>query len=144
MFKKIYATRLDFGDKTSLAYQTGHSEEYISKLTRYGGVPCPTERDWKWLCDLYHVNTECAIAVLDELNARFAEMRLHTAADWHPHRTAASLVKRAADTVAALISECPSDDEQALVDLKLAVETAITECRQRRMDHGPKLKGVAR
>lgn len=138
--KRLYATHLNHGDKTALAYHTSRSEEYISKITRFGGDPCPTERDWKWLCDVYQVNQDCAIALLDALNANFADLRLHSAGAWNPTTTAAALVRKAADTVAALITDCQSDDEESLLALQRDVQRAIDECRSRK--GVTKLKGV--
>jgi hypothetical protein len=141
-FRRLYAKNLLHGDRTQLAYRLRKSEEYISRLTRYGGEACPLEKGWKWLCAIYAVNPDCAIALLDSLNSNFAEMRQHSAGEWNPQTTAASLVKKAAEAVAALITDCTSDDEVALLELQRDVEMAIEQCRLRK--GAPKLREAKR
>jgi hypothetical protein len=51
-------------------------------------------------------------------------------------------VKKAAEAVAALITDCTSDDEVALLELQRDVEMAIEQCRLRK--GAPKLREAKR
>ena len=145
MFKRIYLRHLRAGDKTHMAYHSRKSVEWISRLTRTGGEGCPAEHYFKWLALIHEVNPGAAIALHDAVTREFEELQ-HSAevAEWSPRRSAAVLLRQAAETVNALNDTVTSDDEAALVDLHLKVQSALDACRANIEKSAPKLKGVAR
>lgn len=126
MFLRVYDKKLRNGDVTSLAHQREQSIQWVSRLTTFGGKPCPAATFYKWFCDLYAVNAPAADAIYETLEALVAQVRSEQPGPWSASATAASLVRQAAETVAALIeTQCVADDLPALLDLKALVETAI-------------------
>lgn len=130
-FKRLY-NKLTHGDKTVIALDAGKSLEWISRLTRIGGEPCPAERYVEWLAHISIASPGVAAqvhALVDEL-AREIGGESDTNAGFEPKRATAAIVRATADAAEALLDgELTPADEETLLRLEVATQRALGQIR---------------
>lgn len=131
MFKRTYR-RLSHGAKTATALSAGKSLEWISRLTRTGGDPCPAEKYVRWFDDLRAGDPAIASEMHALVNGEIREMsRTDMADEFAANETATDILRHATEAITNLLDgEVTPEDEAALLRLVSAGERALSQLRR--------------